>query len=112
MARSSQRTKSPFRCVFKIPTRGKLDWAPASHPLHNRLNSDRFGLGLPFAKAYLKDKPEVSVGLIPMAWGGASIDKFMKGSETYRETLEKARHAIGKRNPQGRGCGIKGNLTR
>lgn len=85
--------RKPVPRVFKIPTRGKRDWVPASHPLHNRLSSDRFGLGLPFSVSYLKDKPGVQVGLIPMAWGGAPIRNLNKGTKTYRETIEKARLA-------------------
>jgi len=44
--------------VFKIPAISTLDlaWEPATHPLHNRLKTDKFGLGLPFALEYLKHK--------------------------------------------------------
>lgn len=86
----------PVPGVVKLPTvyTGKLDWLPAAHPLHNRLSSDRFGLGLPFAIEYLKSQPDVVVGLIPVAWGGASIDKFKKGTSTYKDALEKARFAM------------------
>lgn len=86
--------KKPVPQVLKLPTKGKRKWWPAAHPLHNRLKSDRFGLGLPFAIEYLKDKPGVTVGLIPVAWGGAGIDKLKKGTPTYADAISKAQHAM------------------
>jgi len=80
--------------VVKLPTTGDTKWVPAAHPLHNRLDSDRFGLGLPFAVAYLKDKPGVVVGLIPVAWGGAAIDQLKKGTAAYADAIRKARFAM------------------
>ena len=90
--------RKPVPHVVKLPTKGKgkgkLKWAPAAHPLHNRLRSDRFGLGIPFAIEYLKGKPGVTVGLIPAAWGGAGIDKLKKGTPTYLDAIKKAQHAM------------------
>jgi len=92
--------RKPVPYVLKLPTkgpkrtRGQFVWKPAAHPLHNRLKSDRFGLGVPFAREYLKDKPGVTVGLIPVAWGGAGIDRLKKGTQTYANAIKKARHAM------------------
>ncbi|MGQ7871024.1 sialate O-acetylesterase [Sunxiuqinia sp. sy24] len=85
----------PVKGIYKIPTIGTGDfvWEPAAHPLHNRLKSDRFSLGLPFAKQYMKDHPNVKVGLIPVAWGGAGIDRLKKGTDTYNDALAKAEFA-------------------
>ena len=86
--------RTPVPHVLRLPTKGELRWEPAAHPLHNRLPSDRFGLGIPFATAYLKGKPDVVVGLIPVAWGGAGIDQLKKGTPTYADALAKARFAM------------------
>ncbi len=80
----------PIPHVVRLPTKGAVKWEPAAHPLHNRLPSDRFGLGLPFAIEYLKDKPGVTVGFIPVAWGGAGIDQLKKGTPTYADAIKKA----------------------
>ncbi len=80
--------------VLKLPTKGALSWEPAAHPLHNRLDSDRFGLGLPFAREYLKNHPGVAVGLIPLGWGGAGIDLLKKGTPTYAEATNKANFSM------------------
>ena len=93
----------PVPGVLRIPTKGDLAWEPAAHPLHNRLPSDRFGLGLPFAKAYMKQHPNAKVGLIPVAWGGAAISKLGKGTATYADAIKKAEFAQqqGVRRPVG-----------
>lgn len=85
----------PVAGVYHIPTIGEGDfsWEASSHPIHNRLKSDRFGLALPFAKEYMKKHPGVSVGLIPLAWGGAGIDLLTKGTDTYKDALAKVQFA-------------------
>lgn len=72
---------------------GKPGWKPAAHPLHNRKPTDRFGLGLPFAKEYLKGKSGVVVGLIPVAVGGAPISGLRKGG-VYADAMEKVHFAL------------------
>jgi hypothetical protein len=87
---------NPVPGVVLLPTKGPMEWKPAAHPLHNRLASDRFGLGLPFAAEYLKGRTGVVVGLIPVAWGGAGIDQLSKGTPTYVDAIAKARFAAGR----------------
>lgn len=88
----------PVDKVFLIPTKAKEPyiWQAAAHPLHNRLTSDRFGLGLPFAKAYLQKHPNVTIKLIPAAWGGAAIDDLNRGTDTYNDAIKKALFAQNK----------------
>jgi len=71
-------------------------WAPGAHPLHPRRpnKKNRFGPGLSFAEAYVADKPGVVVGLIPMAWGGRSIEQLGKGSGIYRDAIRHAKAAM------------------
>ncbi|QZE12975.1 sialate O-acetylesterase [Halosquirtibacter laminarini] len=82
--------------IYYIPQSEKNDfkWEGAKHPLHNRTKHDRFGLGLPFAKEYLKKHPGVKIGLIPVAWGGAGIDMLKKGTDVYTDAINKANFAI------------------
>ena len=46
----------PVQNIYSIPTicENVFEWKPAAHPLHNRLGSDRFGLGLPFCQRVLE----------------------------------------------------------
>ena len=71
-------------------------WAPGTHPLHPRRpnKKPRFGPGLSFAEAYLADKPGVTVGLIPMAWGGRSIVQLSKGSVIYSDAIRHTKAAM------------------
>jgi hypothetical protein len=89
--------EAPVPHVLKLATTAtnNFAWQPAAHPLHNRLDSDRFGLGLPFAIEYLKSHPGVTVGLIPVAWGGAPIAQLSQGTPTYLNAVKKARWAKG-----------------
>lgn len=68
----------------------KYHWCPAKHPIHSRLKTDRFGLAGPFAKTHRELYPQISVGLIPMAWGGAPITKMIKGTPLYQEIIDKS----------------------
>ncbi len=85
----------PVPHIVKLPTLSTdgLHWQPAAHPLHNRLDSDRFGLGLSFAEAYLKSHQGVTVGLVPLAWGGSGIDNLKKGSAVYADFIKKLAYA-------------------
>jgi hypothetical protein len=85
--------KKPTAHVVMLPTISKrpLMWQPAAHPLHNR--RPNFGPGLSFAVEYLKDKPGVVVGLIPVAWGGSPIDGLKAGTPTYKDAIKKAKFA-------------------
>ena len=71
-------------------------WAPGAHPLHPRRPNKkaRFGPGLSFAEAYVADKPGVVVGLIPMAWGGRSIEQLGKGSGIYSDAIRHTKAAM------------------
>lgn len=89
---------TPVPHIVYIPTLAKrFNWKPAAHPLHVRHNRPKsFGPGLPFAKEYLKNHPGVTVGLIPVAKGGARIDILKKGSNIYEDAMKKARFAAEK----------------
>lgn len=65
-------------------------WVPAKQPIHNRLKSDRFCLAGPFAKTHRELYPQIEIGLIPMAWGGAPITNMTKGTPLYQEAINKA----------------------
>ena len=82
----SEDRKAVPRVLF-IPPKA-MKWEPASHPLHRPGRG--FGLGLSFAKAYLKRHPGISVGLIPLGRGGAQINRLHKGTEVYAEAMKKA----------------------
>ena len=71
---------------------GPPSWTPAKHPLHD-VQPAAFGLGIDFAREYLKDHPGVTVGLIPAGWGGEPIRRLNKGSKMYENAIARARVA-------------------
>jgi hypothetical protein len=72
---------------------GAIAWRPGAHRLHLNQPTAQFGMGMDFAKAYLKTHPGVTVGLIPSAWGGAPIDALKQGTPIYRNAMERIRFA-------------------
>ncbi|MBI9017501.1 MAG: sialate O-acetylesterase [Phycisphaerae bacterium] len=68
-------------------------WQKAAQPIHHRLGSDQFCLAGPFAESYRDSHPGITVGLIPVAWGGAAIDQINKGTKAYDDMLVKAKLA-------------------
>ena len=92
----TEEDKTPVPYVIYIPTLAekRFTWRPAAHPLHTRRNRPKsFGLGLPFAKQYLASNPGVTVGLIPVAFGGHCIEKLNKGTKVYSNAVSKAAFA-------------------
>lgn len=73
--------------------REPIAWRPGAHRLHLRMDSEQFGLGMDFAKEYLKTHPGVTVGLIPCAWGGAEINGLKKGTPIYANAMMRVAEA-------------------
>lgn len=70
-----------------------IEWERASHNLHQVQSSDRFGLGMDFAKRYMELNPGVTVGLIPAAWGASFIHNSSKGANRYANAIQRAQFA-------------------
>jgi hypothetical protein len=88
--------KDPVSHVLVLDGQGTHDdatprepivWRPGAHPLHLHQSTAQFGLGMDFAKEYIKSHPGVTVGLIPCAWGGDEISSLNKGSAIYANAL-------------------------
>lgn len=90
-----QLTEEDKTPVPHIVVRRGSGWIPAAHPLHLGGKKNGFGLGLPFAREYLRHHPGLTVGLIPCASGGKRIDLLNRGSNIYRSSLGKTRLALG-----------------
>lgn len=87
----AEQDKTPVPHIVLL--RGK-EWIPAAHSVHLGGKKNGFGLGLPFAKEYLRNHSGVTVGLIPCASGGKRIDLLKKGSNIYRASTGKATRAL------------------
>lgn len=94
--------KDPVSGVWALTGQHQLDadtsmsevkWIPAKHPLHVLQSSAQFGMGMDFAKEYIRLHPGVTVGLIPCAWGGAPINWLNKGTPHYANAIMRAKLA-------------------
>lgn len=84
------------QCTLKSRRRRSWTrWRPASHPLHLNQRSCGFGLALPFASRLWEQKPELTIGLIPCAWGGAGIDQIGLGTPIYENAVARGRTTAG-----------------
>ncbi|EDY84226.1 conserved domain protein [Verrucomicrobiia bacterium DG1235] len=75
-------------------------WVVAKDPLHWDKSVAGVGLGLSFAREYLKDHPGVTIGLIPAACGGSPISSWEAGayfdqtdSHPYDDALKRVSRA-------------------
>jgi hypothetical protein len=82
------------QCTLKSRRpRGWTRWRPAAHPLHLSQKGAGFGLGLSFASKLLEERPGLTIGLIPCAWGGAGIDRIGPGTPLFDNAVSRARIA-------------------
>lgn len=81
----------------------KYAWVPAVDPVHyDKPALIGVGLGSTFARVIAEERPEGAVGLIPAAFGGASLDEWKPGGPLYNNALDRAKEAMA----QGRLVGI------
>lgn len=93
----------PVPGVFVLDGQCRLDdpqpvqsihWRTASHPVHlNEPHKNQFGLAMDFARRYRELNPNVTVGLVPCAWGGQPIDALGPGTPLYANAVLRARIA-------------------
>lgn len=72
-----------------------LLWKPAVDPLHyDKPEIAAVGLGRSFARALTGAHPGASIGLIPAAFGGSSLEEWKPGSTHYTEAIRRTRAAL------------------
>lgn len=73
----------------------RLAWAPAVDPLHyDKPKIAGVGLGCEFARTVLAARPGMTIGLIPAAVGGTSLDEWVPGKGLYQDALVRTRAAL------------------
>lgn len=80
-----------------------LKWVPATDPLHfDKPGAAGVGPGSEFAREILKADPNVTIGLIPCAVGGTSLDQWKAGEPLYHSAVARTKEAM----KQGKLAGI------
>jgi hypothetical protein len=71
-----------------------MKWVPAKDPLHFDKPVAGVGPGSEFAREILKANPNATLGLIPCAVGGTSLDQWKAGGQLYTTAIKRTREAI------------------
>lgn len=91
----SKDDRRPVEGVYSLDAKGT--WRPAAHPLHfDKPRVAGVGLGLDFALAMRRaesGKRDVTIGLIPCAFGGTRLDQWNRGDDLYEKAMERVRIA-------------------
>ena len=85
--------KTPIPRVYMLTK--ELEWKPAVDPLHfDKPDIAGVGLGRSFARELSKSNPNASIGLIPAAFGGTSLEEWHPGGKLYNDAVARARAAM------------------
>jgi hypothetical protein len=71
-----------------------LKWVPAKDPLHFDKPAAGVGLGSEFAREVQKADPQATIGLIPCAVGGSSLDQWKAGGALYKTAVARTKEAM------------------
>lgn len=91
--------RKPIPNVYMLDQFG--NWVPAIDPVHYDKPSAGVGPGRSFAKMLVESDPTISVGLVPTACGGSSIDHWVPGvyfsqtkSYPYDDAIARTKRAL------------------
>lgn len=71
-----------------------LQWVPAKDPVHFDKPVAGVGLCSEFAREILKANPKATIGLIPCAVGGTTLDQWKAGSTLNKNAIARAQEAM------------------
>jgi hypothetical protein len=84
--------KKPHARVLMFTKEQK--WAPALDPLHFDKPIAGVGLGSAFGRVMADANPGVTIGLVPCAVGGTSLERWQKGKDLYEAALVRIKAAM------------------
>ena len=91
----------PMPGVWSFDRNG--NWIPAVDPLHwDKPEIAGVGLGRSFARELRLAHPEWEIGLIPCAFGGTRLEKWVPGGELFTNAVARTKQALA----DGELCGI------
>jgi hypothetical protein len=72
-----------------------MEWVPAVDPMHfDKPEVIGVGIGRSFARLLAQENPSVTIGLIPAAFGGTSLDEWKPGDKLYKNAVERTKFAL------------------
>ena len=72
---------------------GDGNWVSGIEPVHFDKRAAGACLATSFAREYIKDNPDETVGLIPCAVGGTGIDRWVPGGDLFKKAVSRAHRA-------------------
>ena len=85
--------KTPHARVLTLDTNGA--WRPAVEPItHDKPKVLGVGPGVSFGKAMADKNPDVTIGLVPCAFGGSPLQRWQKDGDLYSIAVHRAKLAI------------------
>ncbi len=89
-----EESKIPYPRVLTLTK--EQTWGPAVDPLDIRDDGGFAGVGpgIAFAKMMAEKDPDITIGLIPSAFGGSNLDRWEKGGNLYVPAVQRALAAM------------------
>lgn len=79
--------------VFKLDKQNR--WVPATAPLHfDKPTIAGYGIGNAFGKILADANPKARIGLVPCAFGGTPLKRWVKGGDLYANAIKRAKIAM------------------
>ena len=84
-------TPHPHVLVFTLSNK----WEQAVEPItHDKPGMLGVGPGLAFGKAMAQSNPDMTIGLVPCAFGGTPLKRWERGGDLYSKAVHRARAAM------------------
>jgi hypothetical protein len=88
-----EQDRQPIPRVFMLTK--AMEWAPAVDPVHlDKPEIAGVGLARSFGKVLAAADPSATIGLIPAAFGGTSIEDWKPGGKLFEDAVRRAKFAI------------------
>jgi hypothetical protein len=72
-----------------------MEWVPAIDPMHfDKPEVIGVGIGRSFARSLAQANPSLTIGLIPAAFGGTSLDEWKPDGKLYKNAVERTKFAM------------------
>ncbi len=88
-----EQDRQPIPRVFMLNK--AMEWVPAVDPVHfDKPDIAGVGLARSFGKVLAAADPNASIGLVPAAFGGTSLEEWKVGGKLYEEAVRRAKFAM------------------
>ena len=88
-----EQDRQPIPRVFMLNK--PMEWVPAVDPVHfDKPDIAGVGLARSFGKLLAAADPNASIGLVPAAFGGTSLEEWKAGGKLYEEAVRRAKFAM------------------